>query len=69
MVCPEGTRGISTANSGYRLSDGAVIVLTFAWLADRTEHVYGGVIEPDVLIDGAATGNEDTDPAILAAKA
>jgi carboxyl-terminal processing protease len=43
------TRGVSTANKGFTLSDGSCIVLTVSKMADRTKHVYGYQINPDEL--------------------
>jgi carboxyl-terminal processing protease len=48
------TCGLSTANMGYSLSDGAVLVLTEAVMADRTSTVYGGPLQPDELIADTA---------------
>ncbi|MBB4906093.1 S41 family peptidase [Actinophytocola algeriensis] len=42
------TAGLSTANEPYELSDGAILVLTVATMADRTGRRYGTPIEPDV---------------------
>lgn len=39
--------GFSTANSTFPLSDGAVLVITTALMADRNGRVYGGPIAPD----------------------
>ena len=54
-----GTRGLSTANGSFPLSDGARLILTVATFADRTGQLYGGVIEPDEFVGGQAA----TDPA------
>jgi carboxyl-terminal processing protease len=43
----ETTRGVSTGNRSFELSDGAVIALTVASTADRDGHVYGGAVEPE----------------------
>lgn len=43
----EATAGVPTANAPYRLSDGALVILTVAREADRTGHVYNGPITPD----------------------
>jgi C-terminal processing protease CtpA/Prc len=43
----EPTAGLSTANSSYSLSDGAVLVLTVATDADRTGQIYGAELQPD----------------------
>ena len=48
------TCGLSSANSGYTLSDGAVLYLTNAVDADRNRVVYGGVLQPDEAIGGDA---------------
>lgn len=45
------TAGLSTANSGFPLPDGALIVLTTAVFADRTGQAYGDRIDPDELVD------------------
>lgn len=44
--------GLTTANSRFDLSDGAIIFLTTAVDADRTGKVYGDAIIPDVQIEG-----------------
>jgi hypothetical protein len=41
------TCGLSTANSSYRLSDGATLFLTTAVMADRERTRYGASIPPD----------------------
>jgi len=43
----EPTRGLSTANAGFPLPDGATIQLTTAIYVDRTGTRYGDKIEPD----------------------
>ena len=45
------TNGLTTANAGYPLSDGALLVLTTSVMADRTGHVYGEQIIPDEKVD------------------
>ncbi len=47
------TYGLSTANAGYRLRDGAVLNLTVATDADRTGHLYGEEIQPDTTVADA----------------
>lgn len=42
------TRGLTTANMTFPMSDGAMIFLTIAVDADRTGKVYGQEISPDV---------------------
>jgi C-terminal processing protease CtpA/Prc len=46
------TCGVSTANSGFRLSDGSTLQLTVALMADRTRTAYGVQIVPDETVDG-----------------
>jgi len=41
------TRGVSTANKGFPLSDGSCIVLTVSKMADRTKKIFGATIAPD----------------------
>jgi C-terminal processing protease CtpA/Prc len=41
------TCGLSTANSSFTLSDGAVLNLTVAVMADRTRTTYGDQVPPD----------------------
>jgi peptidase S41-like protein len=48
------TCGLSTANSTFRLSDGAMLVLTTSLLADRNRVNYGIPIVPDETIGGDA---------------
>lgn len=48
------TCGLSTANSTLRLSDGAMLYLTTAVMADRAQSPYGDVIPPDESIAGDA---------------
>ena len=44
------TCGLSTANAGYVLSDGATLILTVAVMADRTRATYGAPVAPDEVI-------------------
>ena len=46
------TYGFSTYNRAFHLSDGAILLVTAARMADRTGHVYGGRIWPDDLRSG-----------------
>jgi carboxyl-terminal processing protease len=46
------TCGLSTANSGFRLSDGATLQLTTALMADRNRTAYGISIVPDEAVSG-----------------
>jgi carboxyl-terminal processing protease len=44
------TCGLSTANHGFRMSDGATLNLTVATMADRTKTLYGDSIAPDEIV-------------------
>lgn len=46
----QSTAGVPTANAPYRLSDGALVILTVAREADRNGHLYKGPIAPDVSV-------------------
>jgi carboxyl-terminal processing protease len=46
------TRGLTTANMSLPMSDGALIFLTIAVVADRSGKAYGGEITPDVETSG-----------------
>lgn len=46
------TYGVSTANTPYRLSDGAILNLTTAVQGDRTGRLYGGPVPPDEVTAG-----------------
>jgi hypothetical protein len=48
------TCGLSTANGSYRLSDGGMLFLTTALMADRTGFSYGNSIAPDESLAGDA---------------
>lgn len=61
------TFGVSTANAGFGLPDGAVIFLTIAWMADRSGAIYGGQLGPDDVVSGTKTGERATDSALAAA--
>lgn len=43
----QATMGLSTANGGFPLADGAMIFLTVATFVDREEEIYGMAISPD----------------------
>ena len=45
------TKGLSTANADFTLSDGAQLLLTIAISADRTGQRYDAVV-PDVMVEG-----------------
>ena len=63
------TDGRPTGNEVYRLSDGAVLILTTVFEADRTGHVYPDApIQPDVQVGTNYFATwRPTDPAIRAA--
>jgi peptidase S41-like protein len=64
----EPTWGVSTANSAFPLSDGAVIFLTVATMADRLGNVYGEELVPDeVVLGGTKTGDPESDDVLAAA--
>lgn len=44
------TCGLSTANAGFSMSDGARIFLTTATMADRNKAPYGSAVTPDELL-------------------
>ena len=46
------TRGLTTANEGFPLPDGATIMVTVSTFVDRRGRVYGQAIEPDQYVDG-----------------
>jgi carboxyl-terminal processing protease len=48
------TCGLSTANSSFQLSDGAVLNLTTSVMADRDKTKYGDQVQPDEAIEGQA---------------
>lgn len=45
------TRGLSTGNQGFPLSDGAMIILTTSVYVDRMGQTYGDKIYPDELVE------------------
>jgi len=65
----EPTHGVPTANQGFPLSDGALLNLTVAWMADRTGQTYDSPLPPDVPIPGDPTWEPATDPVVQAAEA
>lgn len=64
----EASAGFPTANDAMVLSDGAQIVLTVAYEADRTGYIYKGKIAPDeaVSIDWSLI-ESDQDPVVIKA--
>jgi hypothetical protein len=63
----EPTWGVSTANAGFPLSDGARIILTVSTMADRTGTLYGEKVIPDEIVEGIKTRDPATDPALRSA--
>lgn len=64
----EPTWGVSTANAGFQLPDGALIFLTVSTMVDRRGIVYGGRIVPDEFLPGGEkTGDPRTDDVLDAA--
>lgn len=64
------TAGLSTANGSFRLSDGAVMLLTVASMADRTGKIYGQKIPPDEEVDAYKSPVAlNDDPVVKAASA
>jgi len=64
-----GTWGVSTANRGFGLSDGATIILTVSTMADRTKRMYGGVVEPDQRVVGVKSPTPTEDAVVDTAMA
>lgn len=60
------TGGLTTWTDGFRLSDGAVVVVSRGAMADRTGERFDGPIDPDVLV---APGDAGEDAALAAALA
>jgi C-terminal processing protease CtpA/Prc len=61
------TYGVSTANDGFWMEDGALLVVTVTALADRSGAVYGGALVPGSSVVGTKTGDRATDAALDAA--
>jgi len=53
----EPTGGYTTANKGFKLSDGSYLYLATSFTADRNKKEYRGKIQPDVFIK--SSGNDD----------
>lgn len=64
----ERTGGLATANQTITLSDGATIMVTTSYEADRNKNVYPSAIDPDMTIDqGKIASGAPNDPVIAAA--
>jgi carboxyl-terminal processing protease len=50
------TAGVSTTNQGFRLPDGANMVITIGAYFDRAGTTYGRPVEPDVRVTSPMTG-------------
>ena len=62
------TRGLTTANHGFELSDGSLIALTVSTFADRCGTVYGDILSPDYEIGPSEVSTPSVDdPAVEAA--
>ena len=62
------THGLASANRSFRLSDGALMMVTSALDADRTGRVYSEAIEPDEIVaKDTPRDTEHSDPEIAAA--
>jgi carboxyl-terminal processing protease len=59
------TRGLTTANEGFDLPDGATISLTVATFVDRIGRIHEGSIEPDQFVNGDAARLQDVAAAWL----
>ena len=55
----EPTAGLTTANATYKLSDGALLVLTVCKEADRTGKICEGKIQPDKLVPSNTRSGKD----------
>ena len=61
------TYGVPTANEGYYMPDGALLIVAVAWMADRDGHLYESEVAPDSLVAGEKTGVRSTDAALASA--
>lgn len=53
------TAGLPTANTAYQMRDGALVVLTTAWKADRNGVIYRGRIQPEaIVVNGEGSAGE-----------
>jgi len=65
----EPTAGKSTANQGERLSDGSMLLVTAALMADRNGVLYGVPIQPDERVDARIGTTPEDDRALASATA
>ena len=62
------TTGVPTANRGFPLSDGALLNLTVAWMADRTGEKYWLPLIPDEDMPGDPAQDPSLDPVVWRAE-
>jgi C-terminal processing protease CtpA/Prc len=64
------TAGVSTTNQGFRLPDGANMVITVGTYVDRTSAEYGRPVPPDVIVRSPLNGPSMLlgDPTVAAAR-
>jgi len=63
------TYGLTTANRGFALGDGSILVLAVSNMADRTGRVYGGDVQVDEQIGGDRSLDPGTDNPVRLAMA
>lgn len=63
----EPTAGRSTANEGFTLSDGAMMLITTAKFVDRNGRIYGGKIQPEQFVASTSAVELERDPVVAAA--
>jgi carboxyl-terminal processing protease len=64
------TRGLSSGNRGFVLSDGAFLILTATYMADRDGTSYGGgKLPPDVTVDAPFNDDPEKDAVVAAGRA
>lgn len=63
------TFGVSTANSGFELSDGVNLVVTVGVMTDRNGVAYPAGLDPDQLVEFAPPSADRQDSQVEAAKA
>lgn len=61
------TFGLTTGNDGTYLSDGALLIVAVANMADRDRAVPAGAVVPDSLVPGDKTGDPASDATLAAA--
>ncbi len=62
------TAGLSTANRGVRMSDGAMLLIMTSLFADRTGRTFGDKLSPDEFVaEGPKGATLEKDPVVIAA--